>query len=322
MANHNWDNQIEGHLRDEEHARLLQEEEVNLAGGAAAAAAQQNIRQRLNIPRPSDVVVRVNLLSGMQPNANSLKIRACVSTCWSIPQIIAIVCVLTLYWPNPYCDMPLHVWVIVSGVRLSVSLILNIVIFVQSVYTPENRPSLLLFISQGLDNLHFIWFLLGNYWFFASKNCNEVSHMLYQLTMALLILDYIDFFKRVVLLVCLLPLAICCLPCVLRFLATVQQQAGGQDGGARTQAIARLPVTEYKAGLFSDAEPACAICMDTYHAGDMLRVFKCDKKNPHHFHQRCIDDWLKVNFTCPNCRRRILGDAVPVDEEDQGVLHV
>ena len=30
---------------------------------------------------------------------------------------------------------------------------------------------------------------------------------------------------------------------------------------------------------------------------------------------QCVDEWLKVNASCPTCRESILGAAAPLDEE-------
>ncbi|CAM8884096.1 unnamed protein product [Rhodiola kirilowii] len=44
----------------------------------------------------------------------------------------------------------------------------------------------------------------------------------------------------------------------------------------------------------------CSICLCEYKAQDMLRTIPdCN----HYFHSNCIDEWLKLNATCPVCRK-------------------
>ncbi|KAL9665284.1 hypothetical protein QQ045_020699 [Rhodiola kirilowii] len=44
----------------------------------------------------------------------------------------------------------------------------------------------------------------------------------------------------------------------------------------------------------------CSICLCEYKAQDMLRsIPDCN----HYFHSDCVDEWLKLNATCPVCRK-------------------
>jgi hypothetical protein len=42
----------------------------------------------------------------------------------------------------------------------------------------------------------------------------------------------------------------------------------------------------------------CAICCCGYSPGDAVRLLPCK----HHFHQKCIDSWLRMSTRCPMCR--------------------
>lgn len=43
----------------------------------------------------------------------------------------------------------------------------------------------------------------------------------------------------------------------------------------------------------------CPICLSEYQAKETLRTIpECN----HYFHANCIDEWLKMNATCPLCR--------------------
>ena len=47
-------------------------------------------------------------------------------------------------------------------------------------------------------------------------------------------------------------------------------------------------------------DESCAICLVDYDAEDELRNLPCS----HAFHKTCVDGWLAVNASCPNCRAR------------------
>lgn len=46
----------------------------------------------------------------------------------------------------------------------------------------------------------------------------------------------------------------------------------------------------------------CSICLMDYKDTDVLRMLPgCG----HFFHVRCVDPWLRINLTCPVCRRTL-----------------
>ncbi|KAK9687695.1 hypothetical protein K7432_014688 [Basidiobolus ranarum] len=50
-----------------------------------------------------------------------------------------------------------------------------------------------------------------------------------------------------------------------------------------------------------EEDAICCICLSQYEDGDKLRQLHCS----HHFHVDCVDEWLKLNRTCPLCKRDI-----------------
>jgi hypothetical protein len=59
--------------------------------------------------------------------------------------------------------------------------------------------------------------------------------------------------------------------------------------------------TSFAVGSMSSADAVCAVCLLEYESGQELRVLPCR----HHFHQACIDVWLRKNKTCATCRQEI-----------------
>ena len=46
-------------------------------------------------------------------------------------------------------------------------------------------------------------------------------------------------------------------------------------------------------------ECRCAICLEDYEAGAVLRMLPCR----HQYHAACLDKWLACKATCPICQQ-------------------
>ena len=89
---------------------------------------------------------------------------------------------------------------------------------------------------------------------------------------------------------------------ILRQLQQLQLDSQTQRplGSADTK---QLPTERYKKMVGSGPESeSCAICVDDFKDGDMMRVLPCS----HHFHLECIDEWL-INHSdlCPLCKNQV-----------------
>lgn len=49
-------------------------------------------------------------------------------------------------------------------------------------------------------------------------------------------------------------------------------------------------------------ETMCSICYEDFKNDDPLRILTCK----HYFHDHCIDEWFKINITCPICRINVV----------------
>ncbi|CAE8588931.1 unnamed protein product, partial [Polarella glacialis] len=73
-------------------------------------------------------------------------------------------------------------------------------------------------------------------------------------------------------------------------------------------------VEERAAFGVSDPRCNCAICRDTFVAGDEIRQLPCN----HEFHGDCILLWLKGQNTCPICRWQLPEGADGDEEQEAG----
>ncbi|ORX89613.1 hypothetical protein K493DRAFT_155333, partial [Basidiobolus meristosporus CBS 931.73] len=129
-----------------------------------------------------------------------------------------------------------------------------------------------------LDLVGTFIFLVGNYLLFTTTTCQKTSPGLFGLSMALVILGYF---------VITIPVFLCgavifCLPCVLMIMRT-------------------LGIGEVTGAGATEDDAICCICLSEYEDGQKLRQLYCH----HHFHIDCVDEWLKLNRTCPLCKRDI-----------------
>ncbi|CAH8325305.1 unnamed protein product [Eruca vesicaria subsp. sativa] len=173
----------------------------------------------------------------------------------------------------------------------------------------------------------FVWWLIGFYWVTAdAEELAQSSPQLYWLCVAFLAFDVI-FVVLCVAVACLIGIAVCCcLPCIIAVLYALADREGASDeeierlprfkfltvrdlekvngeirethGGIMTQ----LGVDSPSERVLSSDEAECCICLCGYEDGTELRELSCR----HHFHEACIDKWLRINATCPLCKFNIL----------------
>lgn len=114
-----------------------------------------------------------------------------------------------------------------------------------------------------------------------------------------------------------LPVLCCCFPCFVRFLLAMRivNPNAAQIQGVSQEVLDELPQKRFDGNLFADSENAtCAICLQSYLEGDAFRELPCDPR--HHFHVQCVDDWLKLNATCPVCRKPLVPNAATTNNNE------
>mmetsp|Transcript_25322 Transcript_25322/g.74776 ORF Transcript_25322/g.74776 Transcript_25322/m.74776 type:complete len:1149 (-) Transcript_25322:721-4167(-) len=92
------------------------------------------------------------------------------------------------------------------------------------------------------------------------------------------------------------------------------ETSGAADTAAAAAAdMAAAPDTAAAAaGVAAAGEnelPQCPVCLCEYEGDEVLRQLPCG----HIFHRSCIDEWMKLHNTCPNCRMSLV--PLPTQEE-------
>ncbi|CAO3702851.1 unnamed protein product [Rhizopus stolonifer] len=81
----------------------------------------------------------------------------------------------------------------------------------------------------------------------------------------------------------------------------MEQGGGSAPPPAPEQVIESLPKRELSEKEKSQ-EADCAVCKDTFEITERVIQLPCE----HIFHDDCIRPWLKLNSTCPVCRKSVL----------------
>jgi len=236
-----------------------------------------------------------------------------------LPQVIAAAIFLPRYWDTEICTsaespLSLRVWILGDAIVKGSQLLLLWCPLLLAL-SRASRPNVVRALrfkrttSFAVDVFAVVWVVQGTNYFFASsedmdKTCDaphlfRLGQIMYALSM---------FFMTLPVLLCLLfiPLACCCFPCFVRFLLAMRVSDSPLTGATQRD-LERLQSKVFDPDTFQLSEddkiPQCAICLSAYNPGESLRELPCDSR--HHFHQTCVDDWLKLNATCPVCRSRI-----------------
>lgn len=84
-------------------------------------------------------------------------------------------------------------------------------------------------------------------------------------------------------------------------LALMAEQSGKQSNAAQAADIAALPTRKLKDTLGLGEQSKCTICLDEFGDGDDVKTLPC----LHIYHQRCIEQWLRTDNSCPVCKTPI-----------------
>ncbi|XP_031403810.1 E3 ubiquitin-protein ligase At4g11680 isoform X2 [Punica granatum] len=160
----------------------------------------------------------------------------------------------------------------------------------------------------SLELFFAIWFVMGNVWVFDSRfGSFRRAPKLHVLCISLLAWNAISYSFPF-----LLFLLLCCFVPLISTVLGYNMNMGSVDKGASDDQISKLPSWRYKEADHSCLEPGngtdhnaddpeCCICLAKYREKDEVRQLPCS----HLFHQKCVDQWLKIISCCPLCKQEL-----------------
>lgn len=80
------------------------------------------------------------------------------------------------------------------------------------------------------------------------------------------------------------------------------ERIGVVSRGFTPEQIKLIPIVKYKKNNVESKDDMCSVCQYDYIPGEKLRKLTCI----HSFHRRCVDDWLKREKVCPNCKEEVI----------------
>ncbi|KAL1199320.1 E3 ubiquitin-protein ligase [Cardamine amara subsp. amara] len=173
--------------------------------------------------------------------------------------------------------------------------------------------------KMAIDCFFAVWFVVGNVWIFGGHSSPSDSPKLYRLCIAFLTFSCIGYAMPFI----LCATICCCLPCLISVLGF--RENFSQTRGATAEVINALPVYKFKSKSRNDLEfseegeggflllgsqkkriisgedASCCICLARYGDDEQVRELPCS----HVFHVDCVDKWLKINATCPLCKKEV-----------------
>jgi hypothetical protein len=253
--------------------------------------------------------MRLNALRDARRIPNP-KVTFGLASLFNLPQVIAVAVVLGRFYATGgsfgSCTWPLDVWSIVYASTMLLQWLISAAVLREGprqLAGPCVRA--FLYLHEPLNLFNFAWFVVGNFWLFDSKStCAIDSPVTYKLCFALMIINYIVILLPCVLLVCMIPVVFCCFPQMIQFIQWTQSLFR-PPRGASEDILKKLPLQPFVSGMFpSDDDSSCVICTESYQPDEPVRILPCHRS--HHFHQRCVDEWLTANATCPFCKKSVL----------------
>jgi len=226
--------------------------------------------------------------------------RSCVLFMfYFIPMIAAIIGVL-ISERTSICNKPLKEWLLILGLLYFWMSAFNLCIYMglpklEDPSDQQERRIKVVFkfyvICRILDFVWFVWFLLGIIWT-ATADCYESAPNTLMLCIALI-------FIHISLFCC--ATFFCCCTCfgLLYQIGLVAEDRA--PGGATKKMIKKLKSKAFQSDDVKKDDAGCAICLGEYEEHEIIRYLPCS----HHFHGECIDQWLRINKSCPLCKHLI-----------------
>jgi len=252
--------------------------------------------------RSDDLLVEV---VQRNPSAATSFLRAVMIFSGVAGAVVSGICMVFLFffWTNSgLCERPLRWWLLVHTLSQMLQVPVRFVLLARIRAAELAQTSMEECVasftaspawrsSKHVSLFTYAWCVLGIVWFINAGNCDACPGI-YWMTVFVLAqaaartVVALGSYKRL-------------------FPYEPNREAAPTVEVASPEQIAKLPLVHFHAGLFSDADASCSVCLSTYESSDRLRRLPCG----HHFHQQCADKWLCRSKRCPLCVQAI--DEVP-----------
>jgi len=213
---------------------------------------------------PAGALPGLEGVNNQQQRLNELymrRIELCVVVTVNIPQILAVLIILTQAWDGTeqsHCDYD-HVtrwvlWIALSALRMGVASAIVLTMTFAKEWV-DARPNVLRNCISGknaADLFQLIWFVVGNMWLFGDDNTTGNAMLcphpgrspVYRLAVAMLIINYIQICLPCIVAVVMIPVFCFCMPCLIRLVARFHggEFPNGAPRGATEANIDTLPL--------------------------------------------------------------------------------
>jgi hypothetical protein len=257
------------------------------------------------------VIGQVTRPDSEQTNRTTARLAKAINVmyyCYVVCVVVIATTILIIEWGKE-CDKPLYLWASVQlglqVVSVGVNASLSMKICSENPADNEEISTRRMILTRVLkasrsvlNTLWAVWFISGMIWTFSSRSCAQTSPALYNFCLGWIIAHLI---------VLGLILLCCCCGLVAMFvLYRYQPQLFGiqRPLGVSNKVINSLETKKYHVGMMDVEDAKCAICLTAYEEGDDIRFLPCSPKK-HHFHNACVDEWLRINGTCPFCKKSV-----------------
>lgn len=296
-----------------------------LEGDGLAGSIQEQERDYF----PAPIRPRTSVFVTMAREIGSPRCAMVTTVAVNVPQILAAICVLVLYWNRPdkgdchSANIKFKLWISFCAIRLFLTTIVTVrrYVFVEVRGYDEHSRNVraLSNMRNALEACAIVWFIIGNMWLFSTEPGDpgtQCHDWLYWVFVGMICAQYAQICLPCIVAIMLVPVFCFCLPCFVRLLSAIHDPMDGK--GADQHVIDQLPLISYREPAGAAAEdnaedrPSCPICLGDFVVGDTVRVLPCK----HQYHQKCVDQWLMVNASCPSCRLSIVEPDAKGSEGD------
>jgi len=191
-------------------------------------------------------------------------------------------------------SQPLYVWLIVATILEVLDSGTTVYMKRANIPLESTWPLVLRLLVLIISIFSIVWYILGLVWIINCDRCDETAPHLFGMVIALIVLQFFVFLASTLIVVCLA----CCLPVFLDGAGMV-----GAGNGATQEQLDAITIRKYLSheSRIQKDDALCVICLLDYVDHDELNELPCK----HHFHKACAEKWLKINKTCPLCKRDI-----------------